>query len=236
MSSHRVCFDVETEPFSDDFRNAKTLRARLKTVPRMRVACVFSERDRKYRYFTPHRADELIEVLRRAEEVITFNGKAFDILVLRRHYGLKGKLPRHVDIHTLLTDRAGFRVSLDLAAKLNLGESKHTKGREMNSLDAAALRNACKSDVQQTYRLWRLYTAGTLQIPSKRSFGGGDWRGGPGSFMPDLCPSCHDVGSLLFIDWDDEDALTDGQFAEYMAGTQGSAVCATCNCVFNWNV
>ena len=54
--------------------------------------------------------------------------------------------------------------------------------------------------------------------------------------MPDLCPNCHDVGSVVFVDWDDEDDLTEGQFAEYEAGTQGSAHCESCGFLFNWDV
>jgi|GEM_PF-5722640 len=37
----RVVFDIETEPFSDAFLNAKTVKEKLEAVPNMRVACVF---------------------------------------------------------------------------------------------------------------------------------------------------------------------------------------------------
>jgi hypothetical protein len=68
---------------------------------------------------------------------VSFNGKNFDILVLRKHCGLKGQIPRkgtHIDLCEIMTAKAGFRVSLDLATKLNLGEGKHTDGRAMNAL------------------------------------------------------------------------------------------------------
>lgn len=241
MQKLRVCFDIETEPFTQAFLDATSSEAKLKEAPRMRVACVYVEHLRRYRFFTPYQSAQLIELLQSADEVISFNGEGFDCLVLRKHHGLKGKIPskgKHVDLHAVLTERAGFRVSLHLAATINLGEGKHTKGREMKNLDPAALQTACKSDVRQTYRLWKLHTAGALQVPYRRSTAGSgdDWQGGAGSFMPDFCPVCHDVGSVRFIDWDDEEDLTDGQFSEYMAGTQGSALCETCNHVFNWNV
>ncbi len=207
----------------------------------MRVACAYVEHQKRYLFFTPDQCAQLIELLQNADEVISFNGKNFDSLVLRQHHGLKGKLPakgRHFDVHQVLSERAGFRVSLDVAAKINLGEGKHTQGREMNNLNAAALREACKADVRQTYRLWKLHESGALQAPRKRprTYDRGDGLGGPGSFIPDICPICHDVGSLEFIDWDGDDDMTDGQFAEYLAGTQGSAVCRTCNHLINWNV
>ena len=261
MSCNRVCFDIETEPFSKDFQNAFGTGEKVKYAPLMRVACVYSEINRKYRFFTPDDAADLLEVLRSADEVISFNGKDFDMLVLRRHHGLKGKLPakgNHIDIHRELTKRAGFLVSLDLASKINLGEGKHTHGRKMNDLDISALRGACQSDVRQTFRLWKLYDKGKLKAPRSRlsslrqglsrrtllltqrlrssNSKSGDWQGGPGHWMPDTCPVCHDVGSLRFADWHNEDDLTEGQFAEYLAGTQGSAICETCNAIINWNV
>ena len=242
VPKRRVCFDIETEPFSDAFLRATSPQARLREAPRMRIACAYVEHEKRYRFFVSKQSDQLLELLQGADEVVSFNGKAFDLLVLRKHYGLKGKVPmkgRHVDIHMILTARAGFRVSLHVAAQMNLGEGKHTKGREMTNLDPAALRIACKSDVRQTYRLWKPHEDGTLQAPYKKrrtERDGGEWLGGPGSFMPDLCPNCHDVGSLRFLDWDDDDDLTDGQQAEYLAGTQGSAVCESCKHVFNWNV
>ena len=241
MPKLRVCFDIETEPFSAAFLDAATMQDKLREAPRMRIACVYVEHQRRYRFFTPADAGKLIQLLESADEVISFNGTGFDVLVLQKHHGLAAGVPakgKHLDVHAILTDRAGFRVSLNVAARLNLGEGKHTKGREMVNLDLAALQEACKCDVSQTWRLWKLHQVGKLEAPYKRRITstGENWQGGPGSFMPDLCPICHDVGSLEFIDWDDEDDLTDGQMAEYMAGTQGSAVCSTCNHVLNWNV
>ena len=113
----------------------------------------------------------------------------------------------------------------------------------MESLDLDALKVACRSDVSQTYRLWKLHTEGRLQAPAgfARAWGsrsGSDLIGGPRSFMPQFCPHCHDVGSMVFVDWDgdDDDDLTEGQFAEYMAGTQGSSQCQSCGFMENWTV
>lgn len=240
MPRDRVCFDIETEPFSEEFRNAGSSDERKRFAPKMRVACVYSESSNAYSFFTPDRANQLIEVLQNADEVITFNGKNFDILVLRKHHGLKGKVPlrgKHIDLYEIMTAEAGFRVSLDQASRLNLNEPKHTSGRDMSSLNLMALQNACQSDVSQTYRLWIAHDNGTLRVPERkqRHFDKQDILGGPGHHMPSLCPICHDVGCLEFVE-SDTDEMTDGQFAEYMAGTQGFAVCSTCNSVVVWNV
>jgi hypothetical protein len=229
MTTKRVAFDIETDPFSLEFNSAKTPSARVKHAPKMRVACVFDESNKSYKFYTPEDAALLIEEIQSADELISFNGKGFDILVLRKHYGLKGKVPlkgRHIDIHSIMTDEAGFRVSLDKAVSLNFHERKHTSGREMNVLNLDDLKIACQSDVSQTYRLWLKAINGQLKIPQRRR-NNSIKDIGPGHHMPKECPNCHDVGSLVFFEWDTSD-MTDGQFSDYMAGAYGSAICETC--------
>jgi uncharacterized protein YprB with RNaseH-like and TPR domain len=75
-------------------------------------------------------------MLQAADKVISFNGKQFDLLVLRRHHGLKGQVPargdyHHIDLHQIMSKKAGCLMSLDRAVKINFGESKHTSGHEM---------------------------------------------------------------------------------------------------------
>lgn len=235
-----ICLDIETEPFSESFRSAKTPEAKQKFAPKMRVACAYVEAIDDYVFFTEDNVADLLVLVQGANEVVTFNGKGFDILLLRKHYGLRGKVPskgKHTDLHEILTSMSGFRVSLDKASWLNLKEKKHTAGREMANLDLHSLKEACKSDVIQTYRLWQLHNEGELKAPERtpREFGRSEWIGGPGHHMPDICPECHDAGSVEFVESDIEE-MTDGQFAEYMAGTQGIAVCNTCNSIVAWNV
>jgi hypothetical protein len=229
----RVVFDIETEPFTEDFRNAESRAEKRKHAPKLRLACVFIQTTRKYRYFVPDTAPELIALLQGAKEVVSFNGKDFDVLVLQRHYKLKGSIPKkgtHVDLHKIVSKQAGFRVSLNQMAKLNLGEKKHTDGRKMNLLTLNELKIACRSDVSQTYRLWKLYEAEKLRVPYKRyqpSSSSSFQEMGPGDHMPDQCPNCGAVQSLEFLPWETED-MSDGQLADYEAGFYGSAFCRHC--------
>lgn len=236
----RLVFDIETEPFTQSFLDAPTESARIKHAPKMRIACIYNELKDEYRYYTPDNADGLIEELINAGEVISFNGKGFDLLVLRKHYGLKGRVPKkgtHSDIHLIMTDVAGFRVSLDKAVRINFEEKKHTDGRAMEALTLDELKIACKSDVSQTYRLWQAHVNGNLRVPLQTRR---QWRDrsdygdvGPGHHMPKECPNCHDVGSLEFVEWETDD-MSEGQWADYMAGLYGSAVCQTCIYEIDW--
>jgi len=141
----RIVFDIETEPFTKAFKEAGSVRLRMKLCP--------DESRSAYHYCGPHGGRALIRLLQSADERVSFNGKHFDVLVLRRHYGLNGRVPskgKHLDLHEVMTAKAGFRVSLDAAAMLNLGERKHTDGRDMDALNLDALKVACRSDVCQT--------------------------------------------------------------------------------------
>lgn len=242
----RVVFGVETEPFTETFNKATAEQERTKHATKMRLACLYDEGGDEYHYFTEDEASSLIQYLQNAGEIVSFNGTNFDILILRRHYGLKGRIPKngkHIDIHEIMSKKAGFRVSLNKAAKLSLNEKKHALGKSMTELDIEKLKIACRSDVEQTYRLWKLHKQNKLQIPERTAFyeryDRDEEEGlvGPGQHMPQVCPFCHDVGSLELEEHEDEIGdMTEGQLAEYMAGTWGSAYCTTCNALFNWEM
>lgn len=160
----RVVFDIETKPFSEAFRNADNDRERRKLAPKMRVACAYDEYNDRYTYYTEENASKLIALLENSDEVISFNGLGFDVLVLQKYYGLKGKVPikgLHIDLYQEFKVH-GWGISLDKAARLNLNEKKHTAGREMEKLDLKELKVACRSDVEQTYKLYKLYEKGDL--------------------------------------------------------------------------
>jgi hypothetical protein len=140
---------------------------------------------------------------------------------------------RHIDLCEIMSIRAGFRVSLNDAAKLNLDEKKHIDGRKMNLLDLNETKLACRSDVCQTYRLFRRYINGTLQIPAKSLRGWHEQAEMSFSNAPRVCPSCHANDSLAEIDWE-TDEMTDGQLADYLSGMYGTAECRKCSDVIDW--
>jgi hypothetical protein len=233
----RIAFDIETEPFSRKFMDAESVRSRTRCAPRMRVACVFDVSHGSYRYFDSNERKALVRLIQSADEVVSFNGKRFDNMVLRKHCGLKGRIPlkgAHIDICEIMSARAGFRVSLDLAARLNLGENKHTDGRKMSALGLEEVKLACRSDVFQTYRLYQRFVDGILVIPPKQAWNASRQEEERSySNVPLQCPSCDVCGSLEEIEWETDD-MTDGQLAEYLAGTYGTAACRKCGDVVDW--
>ena len=172
-----VVLDISTTPISTNFQLAgDDLNERLRYAPTMLVATIYSVRSRKYRHFLPEHASNLIDILKLANELISFNGKKFDLIILKKHHNLKGRIPKtgvHIDLGEIAQEACGKWVTLNELTQLNLGEKnlsmnefreKHgLKHDPANRTDAKA---KCKFDVQQTYKLWKLYTIGQLRYPS----------------------------------------------------------------------
>jgi hypothetical protein len=236
----RICFDVETEAFTDHFRFARDTKSRLLHAPKMRVACAFD--GTQWMYFLPSDAAKLVALLRRADEIITFNGKAFDELVLRKHHELTGNCPvkgKHTYLCAIIFEMEGRGVSLHRLAQTNLGETKHTRGRSVANLDIEELKEACRSDVWQTYRLWELWSKGELLIPEPRARSSREpddiFDVGPGHHMPEICPGCHAVNTLFLVEYD-TDEMSEGQLADYLAGVSGTAICDSCGIESDWGM
>jgi hypothetical protein len=152
---------------------------------------------------------------------------------------LKGLLPKrgkHFDLCELFQEENGYFVSLDALAKENLNEKKHTSGRAMALLDLEAIQVACKSDVSQTYRLWELWHAGKLKVPSRKQLANVSVDAfvvGAGDHMPTICPYCHSSYSLELIDQESSE-MSEGEESDYLAGLHGQVFCTVCKNEFDY--
>ena len=159
MTVPTVVFDISTYPLSPDRR------------PSMYYGCCYLVEWRRYEHFDPRLPRDIARLFARltnAVEIVSFNGEAFDLEVLRLHHGLVTPVPKdgtHTDLAVVLSDE-GRGGSLDETAWLNLGVHK----TDINTLQhdpehRSHARQACQSDVRLTYRLWKLYKAGALKFP-----------------------------------------------------------------------
>jgi DNA polymerase elongation subunit (family B) len=235
----KIVFDLETAPFSDEFRKADSKVARIRLAPVPLVACVYFIDTKKYKIYTKETFSELKTILRKSKLVVTFNGENFDFLVLQKYFKIGRRtltLGKSVDIHAIASKRAGFRVSLDELARLNLDEPKKIKGKSLVTATLKELKEGCKSDVSQTFRLYKLHLKNSLEIPSRsdrsKRYDEFDYMT-IGQNMPNTCPECGKM-PLTFVDVDDDEDMTEGQMAEYLAGTWGYANCPKCGIV-HWN-
>lgn len=216
-----LVFDFETEQFTDSFRYAIGIDQKIEFAPKLRVACVYNISSGKYTYYRSGTINKLIARLLNADFIVSFNGKCFDLLVLQRHHRLGKRRAdqlnrKHIDLCEEVETMSSRRWSLNKLSRLNLGEAKHTNGREMASLNLAALKIACRSDVSQTHRIFLKWMDGSLIVPENTFCRKSQVRGDRPlvhSHLPDPFP-------YQYVDQDCED-MTEGQMAEYLAGTWG---------------
>lgn len=154
-----VVFDLSTYPDN------------LGRIREMYFACCYLVESHRYEYFDPRQAGEvakLIGRLRYARELVSFNGKAFDLAVLRKHHGLEDPVPidgAHTDLCEII-NRDGRGGSLDEAVFANFCERKLSADRlPHDPVRRSHARDGCRSDVRQTYKLWTLYRNDALRFP-----------------------------------------------------------------------
>lgn len=171
-SKRRVVFDLETKPLSKKFKAAWTLAERRESAPRPILACAYIINEDKYLVFKKENLPELLQILKSADEIITYNGERFDFLVLERFWKatrskfIKGE---SVDLMKLTQKNTGRMVSLDKMAKLNLKKRKELSGSELAHASEAQLESVCMTDVKLTHELYKLSIQGKLKFPKRSS-------------------------------------------------------------------
>jgi hypothetical protein len=218
-----IAFDLETEAFTDAFRNALSEAERLEHAPKMRLGCSYDSLTNAYSFYLPETVGDLIEQLRSADAIVSYNGKVFDLLVLCRHYGLSGACcaelnAKHHDLLAMVEGKFGRRVRLDDLARENLGERKRVHGRSMVDLDVEELKLACQSDVSQTHRLHTKWLDRSLRFPTVLSK-----RQELDDFDDfDLIHShLPDDRKYILVTGEELEDMTEGQQADYLAGLWG---------------
>lgn len=167
-----IIFDIETENFCKDFlayqkSNGKGFNP---YYPNVRVICCIYIKDNIFyeKSFDINNVKEFLKLLRSFDKVISFNGIHFDFPVIQKQLGYKSPFKYkgiHFDILQELYLKTEKRFSLDSLARLNLGEKKMVKGRDMKLLNITELTQACFSDVRQTYLIYRLLQSKSLILP-----------------------------------------------------------------------
>lgn len=124
MPANIVYFDLETQRSANDVGGWAN-----KHKMGMSVGVTYSTARGTYRIYSEARAEELIEELRRADLVVGFNVRDFDLAVLMGYTCLH--LPELIVSLDLLVDlekRLGNRIGLDALSQATLGVGKIAEG------------------------------------------------------------------------------------------------------------
>lgn len=162
----------------------------------LRFGYVYDVEQQEFEYYPVEHAGRLIARLQKADVVISYNGSTFDVPLLRKRYGLKGKFPfrgEHIDLRQI-----GLTGGLNKWADSELGDQKHHVGKSLESLQ-----EACQHDILLTLQLWELYESELL----------------PGQVLP---PSPLLIDRLDAVDEEMAfENMSEGELAEYLALVEG---------------
>ncbi len=120
--SREVVFDIETQNTFDEVGagNHKGLK--------VSVVVAYTYEDDQFHVFREENLKDLWPILERAERLIGYNSKFFDIPVLQNYYtGDLSKIP-HLDLLEEIRRSAGFRPKLDDIARATLNTQKSAHG------------------------------------------------------------------------------------------------------------
>jgi DEAD/DEAH box helicase domain-containing protein len=120
--SREVVFDIETQNTFEEVGagNHRGLK--------ISVVVAYCYEDDSFHTFREENLKDLWPILERAERLIGYNSKFFDVPVLQNYYtGDLSKIP-HLDLLEEIRRSAGFRPKLDDIAKATLGTQKSGHG------------------------------------------------------------------------------------------------------------
>ncbi|MGK2915838.1 MAG: integrase core domain-containing protein, partial [Porticoccaceae bacterium] len=107
-----------TEPFFQNFLDPKTVSERIECAPKMRVACLFSESSKKYKYYTPANA-EYFRSRTEAKAIIEIWRQHYN--AVRPHSSLYYLTPNEFTVKLKTTNHPRVKVQSSLARKNRAG-------------------------------------------------------------------------------------------------------------------
>jgi hypothetical protein len=113
-------------------------------------ACCYHVEAKRFDYFDPRNRKDVARLLARladATEVVTFNGEALGLRMLREHHGL-GAIARHTDLAAV----PGVH-----APRIDPGAYAYDPENRRHA------RQACQDEARQVLQLWKLHRAGVLR-------------------------------------------------------------------------
>jgi len=146
--NNEIVFDIETQNTFQDIggRNMSLLKVSL--------VGVYFYATNEFKVYFENELKDLWPLFERADRVIGYNIKGFDLPVLNNYYaGDLMKLP-HLDLMDEIVKGTGFRVKLDSVASATTGEGKSGSGlaavEYWRKGDLEKLKSYCLDDVRIT--------------------------------------------------------------------------------------
>lgn len=149
-----VVFDIETQNLAEEVNGWENLKEM-----DFAIAVLWDIENDRWLTFYKEQIDELIEILLKAERVIGFNIKRFDIPLLQEFTKKDLSRIKAIDLLELIFKKLNFRISLQSLAIANFSETKIADGIQCvkwwkeGRIDL--VEQYCKKDVEITGRLYQ---------------------------------------------------------------------------------
>lgn len=237
-----IVFDLETKGVIPK-NTSRQERMKVIRVLKVSVICAYSYNKNEFFFYTESNIQEFFKLLKNATKIVGFNIIHFDYEVLKK-YGLpNGLMSKTVDLFDRIRQETGNWYSLDRLSQENLGRGKLFKGKELGSMEGVDLYRGCKADVQITKELYDLWVKGQLKYGrqrwSRNRYVIDDDYGDMSDYIPfNTCPFCGNTALEKFDEFRDGmgiDGMSEGELAEYLAGTWGTVYCLKCGKSFDYD-
>lgn len=149
---NEVIFDIETQNTYQEIGSRDNRQLKVSLVG------VYQSATGEYNSFLENELPKLWPIFERADRIIGYNIKGFDIPVLMNYYpGDLGKLPA-LDLLEIIEQHLGFRIKLDDVAHATIGMGKNGHGLQAVEFwrngEIEKLRDYCLQDVKVTKEVY----------------------------------------------------------------------------------
>lgn len=152
MGIRKIVFDIET---ANDFAD---VGKREPAALDLAMICIHDSADDSYKSFVKEELKALWPILERADMLIGFNTKHFDLPILAKYYSGDLSRIRSVDLLKEVKEVLGRRLKLDTLAEATLGKKKLGHGMESirwwRNGEIEKVRKYCIEDVRLTKELY----------------------------------------------------------------------------------
>lgn len=167
MEDNKIVFDIETKNLFVDVGGKKHIDKL-----DVSVVAVYSYNDDEYKVFDEYEMDKLGKILQKADPLIGFSSKQFDVPVLEKYFNFKLSAVPHFDIFEKIYHKLERRIGLDPLAEANIDETKTHHGIEAPKMyergEMDELKAYCLQDVKVTKKIFDLILSkGYLWVPKK---------------------------------------------------------------------
>jgi DEAD/DEAH box helicase domain-containing protein len=149
---NEVVFDIETQNTFDD------INSRDRSQFKISVIGVYFYENNEYRAFEEHEFAELWPRLERADRLIGFNSKSFDLPIMNNYYPGDFLTFPNLDILEEIQKALGFRLKLDHVAEATIGHGKTGHGLQAiewwKKGEKEKVKQYCLDDVRVTKAIY----------------------------------------------------------------------------------